>query len=175
MHSLTFMNYYRSYTTFSKTSTGTALPVLGMISWQIPSRLTIFRWLWIGGGLKISTSDISDRKSLSESPRLWNRLNTRGSLVLKVDWLIVPRATLAEFTTSTLLCNGEVVDIAFLDNWKKFNQVALDYLVAVGANRGGGVAGKHSIRVWHKCRVARWKHGVCICGRAVKLWQIGCI
>jgi hypothetical protein len=52
-------------------------------------------------------------------------------------------ATLTEIFECSLLRYGEVLDVAFLDNRKECDQVALE--VVTGAMCRSGVSGKHSI------------------------------
>jgi len=62
------------------------------------------------------------------------------------------RLTYTECTESWLLRNGKIVDIAFLNNCKKYDQVVLE---DIGAVFGGGVASKHSIRIGYQSGFAR--------------------
>ena len=81
-----------------------------------------------------------------------------------------PRTAGTQRTESGLPRNGEILYIAFLDDRKKCNEVALDDTVGA-TGRGGvagegpigmrderGVVGKHPIG---KAGAARCKHGVC--------------
>ena len=81
-----------------------------------------------------------------------------------------PRTTGTERTESGLPRNGEVMYIAFLDNRKKCDEVALDG--TFGATGRGGVAGERPIGMRDvrgvvgehpigMAGVARCKHGVC--------------
>jgi hypothetical protein len=68
-----------------------------------------------------------------------------------------PGAALAEITESRLPCNGKDIHIAFLDNRKKCDEVAMDVTVVMIPR--GRVASKHPIEMQCQCRIACRKHG----------------
>jgi hypothetical protein len=70
-------------------------------------------------------------------------LECKGHVGAECRLAYCPGATLAQISESRLPRNGEVIDIVFLDDLKKCDQVI--FWFAVGVSRcGGGVAGKRS-------------------------------
>ena len=98
-------------------------------------------------------------------------LERKGLLGNECRLAYCPRTTGAERIESGLPRNGEVIYIAFLDNGKKCDEVALGG--TVGAAGRGGVAGERPIGMQYESGVLgkhcpigipgvdRCKHGVC--------------
>ena len=76
-----------------------------------------------------------------------NRLRewTRTHVVVQCGLAYHPRTIHTKSTESRLPSNGEVVNVACLDNGKKGDEIVL--VVIVGEIRLGRIAGKHSIEM----------------------------